>query len=55
MVLSRKVSERILIGDNIAITIVRISANTVKIGISCDKSIPIVREEIQERKEAVGE
>lgn len=33
LVLSRKMSERILIGDEISITIVRIGPNSVRIGV----------------------
>ena len=44
LVLSRKTSERILIGDEIAITIVRIGPNSVRIGIEAPKSMNIVRE-----------
>lgn len=53
LVLSRKPSERILIGPDIIVTIVRIGPNAVKIGIDAPVELNIVREEIQERKEAV--
>jgi len=46
LVLSRKISERILIGDNIAITIVRIGPHTVTIGIEAPKDVKIVRQEL---------
>ena len=47
LVLSRKTSERILIGDEIAITIVRIGPNSVRIGVDAPKSMNIVREELK--------
>lgn len=46
LVLSRKTSERILIGDDIAITVVRIGPNSVRIGIEAPKTMNIVREEL---------
>ena len=46
LVLSRKTSERILIGDDIAVTIVRIGPNSVRIGIEAPKTMNIVREEL---------
>lgn len=48
LVLSRKVDESILIGENIKIKIVGIEGNKVRIGIIADKDISIVREEILE-------
>ena len=47
LVLSRKPSERILIGDEIKITVVRIGPNLVKIGIDAPKHMNIVREELK--------
>lgn len=46
LVLSRKSGERILIGDNVAITIVRIGPNTVRLGIDAPRDMNIVREEL---------
>ena len=46
LVLSRKPGERILIGDQVAITIVRIGPNTVRLGIDAPRDMNIVREEL---------
>jgi carbon storage regulator len=46
LVLSRKTSERILIGDEIAITILRIGPNSVRVGIDAPKTMSIVRGEL---------
>jgi carbon storage regulator len=47
LVLSRKVGERVLIGDNISITIVRVAQNGVRIGIDAPSDLIVVREELQ--------
>lgn len=46
LVLSRKVGERILIGENIAITVVRIGQGGVRIGIDAPGDLTVVREEL---------
>jgi len=46
LVLSRKTSERILVGDKIVITVVRIGPNAVRLGIEAPKGENIVREEL---------
>ena len=46
LVLSRKVGERILIGDQIAITVVRINATTVRLGVDAPSKLVVVREEL---------
>ena len=46
LVLSRKMNEKIMIGDNITLTIVKIDRNQVRIGIEAPGNVPVYREEI---------
>jgi carbon storage regulator len=46
LVLGRKQGERLLIGSDICITIVRLTPDGVKIGIDAPKGITILREEL---------
>ena len=48
LVLTRKVNEAIVIGDNITIRVVAVEGSKVKLGIIANKDISIVREEIIE-------
>ena len=47
LVLSRKVGERILIGDQIAVTVVRVTGGGVRIGIEAPAEMPVIREELK--------
>jgi carbon storage regulator len=58
LVLSRKIKESIMIGDEIEITIVAVEGDQVKLGINAPKNIDIHRKEIylsiqQENNEAI--
>ena len=46
LVLSRKPGERILIGDDVVVTVVRIGPNNVRVGIEAPREMNIVREEL---------
>ena len=46
LVLSRKLGEKIVIGDNIVVTVVKIDRNQIRIGIEAPQDIPVYREEI---------
>ena len=49
LVLSRKVGERIQLGDNIIVTLVKINGNTVRLGIEAPPHMAVVREELAKR------
>ncbi len=46
LVLSRKVNEKVMIGNDVVITIVKIDRNQVRIGIEAPGHVPVYREEI---------
>lgn len=46
LVLSRKVGERIRIGDGVVITVVRITGGGVRLGIDAPAELAVVREEL---------
>lgn len=46
LVLSRKPSQRILIGNDVTVTIVRIDRNQVRIGIQAPSGVAILRDEL---------
>ena len=48
LVLTRKINERILIGDDIRITVVATRGNQVRIGIEAPVDVPVFREELLE-------
>jgi carbon storage regulator len=54
LVLSRKPGERILIGEEVSITIVRIGPKTVRLGFDAPRDMNIVREELLPVEEAIG-
>ena len=52
LVLSRKVGERILIGDNVSVTVVRIVGGGVRLGIQAPPEMAVVREELKKQLES---
>ena len=52
LVLTRKPNEKIVIGDDIVITILQFKGNGVRVGIECPKDVRIVREELLLERES---
>jgi carbon storage regulator len=52
LVLSRKLGEKIVIGDNILVTVVKIDRNQIRIGIEAPPEVPVYREEIAPQRVA---
>ncbi len=48
LVLSRKVGEKVVIGDNITVVINRVSGNRISLGIEAPADVRIVRGELAE-------
>ncbi len=48
LVLTRKINESIMIGDEVEIFVVAVLGDQVKIGIRAPKSVPVYRKEIYE-------
>lgn len=46
LVLTRKIDESIIIGDNIRVTVVDVRGEQVKVGIDAPRSISVHREEV---------
>jgi carbon storage regulator len=55
LVLSRKVGQRILIGDDVTVTIVRIGQGGVRVGIDAPSSLIVVREELAQQQSPAPE
>jgi len=53
LVLSRRESERIKLGDSIVVTVVRVSGDRVRLGIEAPSSVVVLREEIASDEQAV--
>lgn len=51
LVLTRRLLQRISVGDDIVITVVRISGNEVRIGIDAPDGVQILREEAKRKGE----
>lgn len=48
LVLSRKESERIKLGNSIVVTVIRVSGDRVRLGIEAPSDVVVLREELQE-------
>ncbi len=48
LILSRKTNEKIMIGEDIVLTIIEIRGDQVKIGVEAPKSVKVFRQEVFE-------
>lgn len=48
LVVSRKVGQRLLIGDKITVTVVKLTGGAVRIGVEAPAELAVMREELAE-------
>ena len=49
LILTRKVNESLIVGDDITITVLGVKGNQVRIGVDAPKDVAVYREEIYQR------
>jgi carbon storage regulator len=49
LILTRRVGETVMIGDEVTVTVLGVKGSQVQVGIDAPKTIPVHREEIYER------
>lgn len=49
LILTRRVGETVMIGDEVTITVLGVKGNQVRVGINAPKTVAVHREEIYER------
>ncbi|MCW8964258.1 MAG: carbon storage regulator CsrA [Gammaproteobacteria bacterium] len=54
LILTRRVGETLMIGDNVSVTVLRVKGNQVRLGVNAPKDVSIHREEIFEKIQQEG-
>lgn len=55
LVISRKIGNQIIIGNNIAITVLKISGKQVRLGVTAPLDLPVHRPEVKRANESTPE
>ena len=49
LILTRRVGETVMIGDNVTVTVLGVKGNQIRIGIDAPRDVSVLREEISNR------
>jgi carbon storage regulator len=49
LILTRRIGESVMIGDDVTVTVLNVHGNQVRIGVHAPRDVPVHREEIFER------
>ncbi len=49
LILTRRVGETLMIGDDVSVTVLRVKGNQVRLGVNAPRDVSVHREEIYDR------
>ena len=49
LILTRRIGETLIIRDNIRVTVLDVSGNQIRLGVTAPREVPVHREEVAER------
>jgi carbon storage regulator len=52
LILTRRVGESLMIGNNVTVTVLGVNGNQVRVGVNAPKNVEVHREEVYERVQA---
>ena len=55
LILTRRVGETLIIGDEVSVTVLAVKGNQIRIGVEAPKEVSIHREEIYQRIQLEGQ
>ena len=55
LILTRRVGETLMVGDDVTVTVLGVKGNQVRIGVNAPKDVAVHREEIYERIQKEGD
>ncbi len=55
LILTRRVGETLMIGDDITVTVLGVKGNQVRVGVNAPRELPVHREEVYERIRGGGQ
>ena len=54
LILTRRPGETLIISDNIRVTVLDVSGNQIRVGVTAPREVPVHREEVAERIKVEG-
>lgn len=55
LILTRRIGESVMVGDDIAVTVLGVKGNQVRLGVNAPRDVAVHREEIYQRIQREGE